>query len=206
MSVKKCSQEAKFPEEVKLKALLWSNRHCCLCNKPYGLDIEIAHIDSTKGNSFENAIPVCYEHHAQIGRYNEEHPRGSKFRTSELTKRREQVYDEHTRHLIPMLLWFLVPFNPPSQPERRGDIEFPKYKLPQVGFVVQNHSQHLSTRLKVNARAFLGKEEIDVHVKPKKPYYNNELCWNLNAGQLFHGNFKLDGKCIKSKKNLVGKL
>lgn len=63
------TRSKRFSEEIKLKALLWSNRHCCVCDKPCGLDIEIAHIDPTGGEIFDNAIPVCYTHHAQIGRY-----------------------------------------------------------------------------------------------------------------------------------------
>lgn len=64
----------KFSEEDKLKCLLWSDRHCCVCDTPCGLDIEIAHIDPKGGEDFDNAIPVCYKHHAEIGRYNKEHP------------------------------------------------------------------------------------------------------------------------------------
>jgi len=69
----------KFSEETKSKCLLWSDRHCCVCDTPCGLDIEIAHIDPKGGEDTENAIPVCYKDHAQIGRYiyDEKHPRAT---------------------------------------------------------------------------------------------------------------------------------
>jgi hypothetical protein len=37
-----------------------------------------------------NAIPVCFECHAEIHSYNDEHPRGRKFRPDELKKHKEQ--------------------------------------------------------------------------------------------------------------------
>ena len=94
-----------FSEDIKLKCLLWSSRHCCACDTACGLDIEIAHIDPKGGEDFDNAIPVCYYCHAQIGRYNKEHPRGNKYRIKELKKRREQIYEKYTRHLVPPLLF-----------------------------------------------------------------------------------------------------
>ena len=33
-----------FSDDVKLKCLLWSDRHCCLCGKQCGINIEIHHI------------------------------------------------------------------------------------------------------------------------------------------------------------------
>lgn len=118
----------RFSEKVKLKCLLWSNRHCCICDKACGLDIEVAHINPKGGEVFENAIPVCYTHHAQIGRYNKEHPRGNKYRIIELTKRREQIYEKYTRHLVPPLLFYTVP--------RMGDPRPFSYELPRVGFII----------------------------------------------------------------------
>ena len=47
-----------FREEDKIKMLLWCDRHCCLCRKNAGPDIEIAHIDIRGGNDIENASPL----------------------------------------------------------------------------------------------------------------------------------------------------
>ena len=93
-----------FSEEDKIKCLLWCNRHCCLCGKACGTDIEIAHIiERAKENSndIDNAIPLCYECHSEIGKYNKKHPKGNKYRPKELKARRDQIYEGQTRYLVP---------------------------------------------------------------------------------------------------------
>src|SRR4030095_13483185 len=89
-----------FTEPDKLKALLWCDRHCCLCGKAAGVGIEVAHIDRHKSD-FDNAVPLCFDCHAAVGHYNREHPRGKKYSAQELRTRREQVYEQHTRYLVP---------------------------------------------------------------------------------------------------------
>ncbi len=42
------------------------------------------------GDEIENCLPVCFECHAEIHSYNDEHPRGRKFRPEELQLHREQ--------------------------------------------------------------------------------------------------------------------
>jgi len=185
----------RFSEKVKTKCLLWSNRHCCICDKECGLDIEVAHIDPKGGEVFENAIPVCYTHHAQIGRYITEHPKGNKYRIIELTKRREQIYEKYTRHLVPPLLFYIVP--------RMSDPRPFAYELPRVGFVIENHGVNLRIRLKVRIRAFLGGKEINIQTDPRKQYYTEGITWNLNAGHNFFGNFSIDKKCVESKEDLI---
>jgi len=41
-------------------------------------------------DSLDNAIPVCFECHAEIHSYNDRHPRGRKFRPEELRAHKEQ--------------------------------------------------------------------------------------------------------------------
>jgi hypothetical protein len=41
-------------------------------------------------DDIENAIPVCFECHAEIHSYNDQHPRGRKFQPEELRHHREQ--------------------------------------------------------------------------------------------------------------------
>lgn len=41
-------------------------------------------------NAIDNAIPVCFECHAEIHSYNDQHPRGRKFRPEELRKHKSQ--------------------------------------------------------------------------------------------------------------------
>jgi len=90
-----------FSDEIRNKCLLWCARHCCLSGKDCGIVTEIAHIDP-KRNDQENAIPLCYDCHAKIGQYSREHPRGNRFKAEELVPRREQIYDQYTRHLVPI--------------------------------------------------------------------------------------------------------
>lgn len=92
-----------FSEDIKRKCLLWSDRHCCLCGKVCGIDIEVAHIEQKK-DDLDNAIPLCYDCHAAIGRYNDGHPRGLKYRFDELKARRDQIYEKYTGHFVSPLL------------------------------------------------------------------------------------------------------
>jgi hypothetical protein len=55
--------------------------------------METDHIDprgESKNDSIENAIPVCFECHAEIHSYNDKHPRGRKFSPEELRQHRDQ--------------------------------------------------------------------------------------------------------------------
>jgi hypothetical protein len=47
-------------------------------------------IENGGGDSIENAIPLCFECHAEVQLYNDAHPRGRKFSSDELRDHREQ--------------------------------------------------------------------------------------------------------------------
>jgi hypothetical protein len=84
-----------FSIEVKTEMFIRSSRLCCLCLKQCGVNIEAAHIiDEKKGgsNEFDNGIPACFDCHQKIGSYNDDHPKGNKFREAELKARRDRVY------------------------------------------------------------------------------------------------------------------
>ena len=69
------------------------HRRCCICHRFCGTKIETDHIvqEADSGsNDIENAIPVCFECHAEIHSYNPKHPRGRKFQPEELQKHKEQ--------------------------------------------------------------------------------------------------------------------
>ena len=85
---------------------------------------------------------------------------------------------------------------------RLGDPRKFAIELPRVGFVIENHGVHLPVKLQIVVRAFLGGEEISVQTNPRKPYYNNKIIWNLNAGHNFFGNFGLENKCVTSDDHL----
>jgi len=98
----------KFSNDVRKKAFLWSARHCCLCSKQCGLDIELHHInpnlDLPDLNNIDNAIPVCYECHSKLEFSRLNSPRGSKYSPQEIKDRRNQIYEEKTRNLVPVML------------------------------------------------------------------------------------------------------
>ena len=58
-----------------------------------GFKMELDHIDPKANggpDTIDNAIPVCFECHAEIHAYNDKHPRGRKYRPEELKKHKEQ--------------------------------------------------------------------------------------------------------------------
>jgi hypothetical protein len=181
-----------FSEETKVRCLLWSDRHCCLCEKVCGTDIEVAHIDPNGGNDLDNAIPLCYQCHAAIGKYNPKHPRGIKYKIAELKARREQIYEKYTRQLVPP-----VQFNVMPTYENKGAIS-----LPRVGFTISHLGDRNPVNAKINVRVFLGDKEIPLSGNPKKPYYSGGIVWNLNSRQYFIGNFNVPNECVDSSQDL----
>lgn len=85
-----------FSPDLKTKMFIRSMRHCCLCRKQCGTNIEAAHIiDEAEGGSNDeaNGIPLCFDCHQEIGAYRDSHPKGNKFRADELRSRRDKVYE-----------------------------------------------------------------------------------------------------------------
>ena len=69
------------------------HRRCCICHRFCGVKMELDHIvpSSEQGtDDIENAIPVCFECHAEIHLYNDKHPRGRKYHADELRQHKEQ--------------------------------------------------------------------------------------------------------------------
>ena len=69
------------------------HRRCCICHRFCGVKMETDHIVPTSEegkDDIENAIPVCFECHAEIHSYNDDHPRGRKFTPEELRQHKEQ--------------------------------------------------------------------------------------------------------------------
>lgn len=83
----------RFPQKDVDDLLKACHRRCCICHRFCGVKIEIDHMTprSEQGPStIENAIAVCFECHAEIHSYNDQHPRGRKFRSEELRRHKEQ--------------------------------------------------------------------------------------------------------------------
>lgn len=81
-----------FPPNVKEDALVACGRCCCLCHKFCGTKIEVHHIqEESEGgdNSLENAIPLCFDCHADMRSYDFKHPKGNKYSQSELKRHRD---------------------------------------------------------------------------------------------------------------------
>jgi hypothetical protein len=84
-----------FDADVKTQMFIRCSRLCCLCLQQCGVNIEAAHIlGEAKGgsNDEENGIPVCFNCHQEMESYNNDHPKGNKFRPAELIARRDRVY------------------------------------------------------------------------------------------------------------------
>jgi Restriction endonuclease len=84
-------------EKVKEDVLVECKRYCCFCGKYKGRDIEVHHIvqraDSGE-DSFDNAIPLCFDCHSEIGSYYPNHPKGNKFKPGELKRIRDDFYNK----------------------------------------------------------------------------------------------------------------
>jgi len=95
-----------FSRDQVSELLVRCHRRCCVCHRFCGVKIETDHIVPTaEGGSddIENAIPVCFECHAEIHGYNDKHPRGRKFLPEELRNHKEQwlnICAEHPEALV----------------------------------------------------------------------------------------------------------
>jgi hypothetical protein len=82
-----------FDRQQVAELLVQCHRRCCICHRFCGIKIETDHIEeSAAGGSddISNAIPVCFDCHAEIHSYNDKHPRGRKFTADELRGHKEQ--------------------------------------------------------------------------------------------------------------------
>lgn len=90
-----------FPQEVAEDLLVRCHRRCCVCHRFCGVKMEIDHIKQAKDggpSTSENGIPVCFECHAEIHLYNPDHPKGRRFRESELRRHRDQWFQLCEKH------------------------------------------------------------------------------------------------------------
>lgn len=84
-----------FSKEIVEDALVACGRSCCICHKFCGVRIETHHLKPKHlggDDSFENCIPLCFDCHAEVEHYNNNHPRGRKFSEGELRKHRDNWY------------------------------------------------------------------------------------------------------------------
>jgi hypothetical protein len=69
------------------------HRRCCICHRFCGIRIETHHIipeNEGGNNNISNAIPVCFDCHAEVQLYNNKHPRGRKYTANELREHKKR--------------------------------------------------------------------------------------------------------------------
>lgn len=77
------------------------HRRCCVCHRFCGVKMELHHAEhkADGGNDdLGNAIPLCFECHAEVNHYNNAHPRGRKFTIEELLIHKSQWLDICKNH------------------------------------------------------------------------------------------------------------
>jgi hypothetical protein len=180
-----------FDEKVRIRALLWYDRHCCLCKKVCGVNIEVHHlVPESEGGSkdIDNAIPLCFDCHSRVMQYNERHPRGTKYKVDELKVRRDQVYEEFTRHLVPPIHYEIT-----QQILGRGIRTFP-----DVGFVIS----HLGDSLPVRVRVIIESVFPGGNAMIPPDFYSGKKLWNLNPRSSFSGHFEMPSELIPNDRQL----
>jgi hypothetical protein len=82
-----------FSESAAHQLLVACKRHCCVCWRRCGFRIELHHIVPLADggpDDIENAIPVCFDCHAEIESTG---PRGRRFRAEELREHKRRWID-----------------------------------------------------------------------------------------------------------------
>lgn len=180
----------RFPDPVKIKAMLCCDRHCCLCGKQCSTHIEIHHIEPIdKGgkNTFDNAIPLCYECHAKVAMYNDRHPKGSKYRKKELIERRNQIYDKYTSPYVPPVEFKII-----SKQNQDG-----KFSIETSRFQITNLHSYLKCEAKVIQSIYC---KINNEKEPLKDYKNG----NYGGGNLWRLNPRTTVDCPRNIKKILG--
>lgn len=86
-----------FSEDIKMKAMIACGRCCCLCHRFRGNKMEVHHIKAHADggeDTFENAIPLCFDCHAEVRQYDPRHPKGIKYSEKELIIQRDNWYEK----------------------------------------------------------------------------------------------------------------
>ena len=100
-----------FPQKGADELLVRCHRRCCICHRLCGYKMELDHMvpqAESNDDDIENAIPACFECHAEIHCYNDRHSRGRKYHPNELRAHKKQWLD-------------LCDRNPPLTDEARKD-------------------------------------------------------------------------------------
>lgn len=174
------------PEETRARLFLWCARHCCFCGKACTMNIEFHHIDGDASNNDEdNLIPVCFDCHGELTRYNPKHPKGTTYRYLEIKTRRDQIYELYTLQYL-----------------RQVHIKISKYlhhvrdgtgrpiirSWGDVSCTVKTLSQDIPVRLRLCVEPYHDNQRLKVDFGD---LYTGDTLWNLNPSQIIFGHFKL---------------
>ena len=88
-----------FSQEVKTRVMVDCGRSCVICHKFCGNNMEVHHIKAEAdggSNDIDNAIPLCFDCHAEVRQYDSRHPKGIKFSEAELKMHRDKWYTKVT--------------------------------------------------------------------------------------------------------------
>ena len=70
-------------------------RRCCICHKFCGNNMDVHHIRARADggtDTYDNAIPLCFDCHAEVRQYDPKHPKGIRFTEKELIQHRDNWY------------------------------------------------------------------------------------------------------------------
>jgi hypothetical protein len=127
-------------------------------------------------NNAENAIPVCYLCHAKLEFSRAGSPRGSRFSIAEIKERRDQIYEEKTRHLVPVLTY--------------GPLNDANMKFPKVQFHLSNNDGGLQVRARCVVEIFVDGRMFGTPTR----HYAGDRLWVCNPGLTAVGWFDLSDR------------
>ena len=140
-----------FSKKVQRDVLIGCARHCCVCHRYKGIKIEVHHlVQNAKGgsNTFENAIPLCFDCHCDAGHYSSNHPRGTKFSMPELREARDKWYENVKNNSII------------EKRDTSNQIHTSYYVLNSFEVLESAIKGELSTVIKHRNRVFLSKSSV----------------------------------------------
>ena len=174
------------PEKDRAKMLLWCARHCCFCGKVCTTNINVHHIDGDhSNNALDNLIPVCFDCHGELERYNPEHPVGTKYRHLEIKTRRDQIYELHTRKHLRQVEIKISRYNLGALDQTGERIERTRG---DISCSVCTHSKDIPVRLRLCVKPYQEKQLLNVDLGD---LYSGHALWNLNPSFTVHGHFEL---------------
>jgi hypothetical protein len=178
------SKRLPIPEESRIKLLLWCERHCGFCGKQCTTNIEIHHVDNNpRNNDEDNLIPLCFDCHGELARYNPKHPKGMPYRENEIKSRREQIYEEYTlkylRQVDIKISNFFHQISKDGKPVRR--------KEGDVSCTVRTLSSDIPVQLRLKLTPY--HENKKLPLAHFGPHFTGKTLWNLNPGQAVLSHF-----------------